>query len=119
MNKDIVATHEVGHALLVLKSEMRDAIGHVRIYLDERHEWRGECKADVGCLKLRSGNDVLNIAKGLAGPLIQYLACPDANDNALFDRISGDDYMVDVVADVFAEGGMVSNYWGDFIGILT
>jgi hypothetical protein len=111
-SKEIVATHEVGHALTVLRSPIRNHVVETCLH-QEDGEWRGHTRIEGDRVDV-DPNGVYEFAKSLAGPVTELHFYPSSVSDDLDKLLKETGGVVNAMRHLLESDLMVdANWWPD------
>jgi hypothetical protein len=113
-SQEVVATHEAGHVLVILRSPLRNHILQARVYLKD-DEWRGETELQGERGKV-DPIGVYEFAKGLAGPVTQLHFYPKSPDEDWVEVLKASKGLLDAARHIVEKKLPIkSNWWPDLL----
>lgn len=107
LTKEIAATHEASHVLVILKTTLRNHVEEAQIF-QENEEWNGE----IRLAKNRQGvNLVDEFANGLAGPVIQAELYSSSLPVDFQNLIQKEDSLLKAAKYIYNNNSPVLNSW--------
>jgi len=112
-SKDAVATHEAGHAIVILATPLREYVKHARLYRIQ-DDWFGDVQMDGRDRAKVDPKCVYEVAKGLGGPLAQVQFFPESIPDSLAKLIEESGGVLEAAKrNVREELGIESHWWPD------